>query len=65
MREKQERSDDDNQEREHRDEVDLSGIVTVVADFPAHCFKSSRRTHRINASATPWFPAHGCNAGLV
>jgi hypothetical protein len=38
MREKHECRDDDNQEREYRDEVDLSGIVTVVAEFPAHCF---------------------------
>jgi hypothetical protein len=29
--------DDDNKERKHRDKVDLSGIVTMVADFPAHC----------------------------
>jgi hypothetical protein len=28
---------DDNEEREHSEQVDLSGIVTVVADFPAHC----------------------------
>jgi hypothetical protein len=37
MREKYECCDDDNHEREHRDEVDLTGIVTVVAEFPAHC----------------------------
>jgi hypothetical protein len=30
---------DDNQKRYARDKIDLSGIVTVVADFPAHCSK--------------------------
>ena len=29
--------DDDNEKREYGEKVDLSGIVTVVADFPAHC----------------------------
>ena len=24
--------------RKHGEQIDLSGIVTVVADFPAHCF---------------------------
>jgi hypothetical protein len=28
---------DDNEKREYCEKVDLSGIVTVVADFPAHC----------------------------
>jgi hypothetical protein len=28
---------DDNQKREYCEKVDLSGIVTVVAVFPAHC----------------------------
>jgi hypothetical protein len=29
--------DDNNEKREYGEKVDLSGIVTVVADFPAHC----------------------------
>jgi hypothetical protein len=29
--------DDDNEECERGQQVDLPGIVTVVADFPAHC----------------------------
>jgi hypothetical protein len=29
--------DDDDEEDKHREEIDLSGIVTVRADFPAHC----------------------------
>jgi hypothetical protein len=30
--------DDDNQKREYCEKIDLSGIVTPAADFPAHCF---------------------------
>jgi hypothetical protein len=30
--------DDGNQKREYCEKIDLSGIVTPVADFPAHCF---------------------------
>jgi hypothetical protein len=29
--------DDHNEKREYREKVGLPGIVTVVADFPAHC----------------------------
>jgi hypothetical protein len=29
--------DDDNQKREYCEKIDLSGIVTPAADFPAHC----------------------------
>jgi len=30
--------DDYNDQRKSRQQVDMSGIVTTVADFPAHCF---------------------------
>ena len=32
------RRDDHNDQRKSHQQIDMSGIVTMVADFPAHCF---------------------------
>jgi len=37
MREIEVGGDDDDEECKHGQQIDLPGIVTVVADFPAHC----------------------------
>jgi hypothetical protein len=56
--------DDDNEKREYREEVDLSGILPVVADFPAHCWRppwgsiKSMRRYRYGSR-------HGSNAEIA
>jgi hypothetical protein len=56
--------DDDNEEREHRDKVDLAGIVTVVADFPAHCLCPPCGSIKSMASRRRG-SRHGSNASLA
>src|SRR6478736_227808 len=52
---------DDNDQRNGRQQIDMSGIVTTVADFPAHCLASLTR-YQINAAVAPLFPARAQRA---
>jgi hypothetical protein len=49
--------EDGNEKREYREKVDLSGIVTVVADFPAHLILPSLGAHQTNAAVGLRFPS--------
>jgi hypothetical protein len=49
------RRDDHDDECKYRDQIDLSGVVTPVADFPAHCFCPSQSGYQINAPVTSRF----------
>jgi hypothetical protein len=61
--------DDDDEEREHSEQIDLSGIVTVVADFPAHCLRppcgSIKSMRRLGCGSRATLPARlQCAFGL-
>src|SRR6266481_2669737 len=53
--------DDYNDQRNGGQQIDMSGIVTTVADFPAHCLTSPTR-YQINAAVARLFPAHAQRA---
>jgi hypothetical protein len=50
------RRDNEDEQREDREQVVQPGIVTMVADFPAHRLFPPLREHRINADGEPGFP---------
>jgi hypothetical protein len=43
-------------EHKHSQQIGLSGIMTVAADFPAHCSFPPARGHQINAIARDGVP---------
>jgi hypothetical protein len=49
--------DDDNDEGKRRQKIDLSGIVTPLTDFPAHCDVLHGR-RRTNTAPKLRFPAY-------
>jgi hypothetical protein len=58
--EKPERRDNQDDEREYRDQIDLSGVVPMVADFPAHCCALPTDTKPMHLFARG--SRHGSNA---
>jgi hypothetical protein len=42
--------EDGNEECKRRQQIDMSGVVTAMADFPAHLFLLLLRGHQVNAT---------------